>query len=85
MPFSRHKPAFAGIRTGLSAAHGSVQDVVEGTKRLVDTFDHEEGGCILAASNAIMPETPLENIEAWLKTAEQYGREKRERYHTTAK
>jgi hypothetical protein len=27
-----------------------------------------------------MPETPLDNIEAWLKTAESYGREKRRSY-----
>jgi len=70
----------AGLDVQYLLPTGSVDDVVEGTKRLIDTFDHEEGGCILAASNGIMPETPLENIEAWLKTAERYGREKRNSY-----
>ena len=57
---------------------GTVEDVVQGTHRLIDTFDHEKGGCILGTSNSIMPETPLENIKAWLRTAELlYGREKR--------
>lgn len=74
----------AGIDVQLLLPSGSAAEVVEGTKRLIDTFDHEEGGCVLAASNGIMPETPLENIEAWLRTAEQYGREKRAGYRTAA-
>lgn len=74
----RNKITFlAGIDVQYLLPRGSVQDVINGTKKLIDTFDHEEGGCILAASNGIMPETPLENIEAWLKTAENYGIEKR--------
>jgi len=77
----RNKLTFlAGIDVQYLLPTGTVQDVVNGTKKLIDTFDNEEGGCILAASNGIMPETPLENIEAWLKTAESYGREKRESY-----
>ena len=77
----RNKITFlAGIDVQYLLPRGSVQDVINGTKKLIDTFDHEEGGCILAASNGIMPETPLENIEAWLKTAESYGREKRLSY-----
>jgi uroporphyrinogen decarboxylase len=56
---------------------GTVEEVVAGTKRMIDLCDHEDGGCLLAASNGIMPETPLENIEAFLRTAESYGVEKR--------
>ena len=59
---------------------GTKDEVVAGTKRLIDLCDHEAGGCMLAASNGIMPETPLENIEAFLKTAEQYGACKRASY-----
>lgn len=77
----RHKLTFlAGIDVQYLLPGGSVADVVAGTKKLIDTFDHEEGGCILAASNGIMPETPLENIAAWLHTAESYGAEKRRSY-----
>ena len=56
---------------------GTREEVIEGTKRLIDLCDHPEGGCVLAASNGIMPETPLENIEAFLQTAVSYGQEKR--------
>lgn len=77
----RNKLTFlAGIDVQYLLPTGTVKDVVEGTKKLIDTFDHEKGGCILAASNGIMPETLLENIEAWLKTAESYGKEKRASY-----
>ena len=70
----------AGLDVQDLLPRGTVDDVVAGTKRLIDTFDTEEGGCIVAASNGIMPETPLENIEAFLKTAEAYGAERRRRY-----
>jgi uroporphyrinogen decarboxylase len=77
----RNKLTFlAGIDVQYLLPEGTVEDVAKGTKALIDTFDHEEGGCILAASNAIMPETPFDNIAAWLKTAETYGREKRLSY-----
>jgi uroporphyrinogen-III decarboxylase len=59
---------------------GSPEDVTRGTKELIDIFDRSHGGCLLAASNGIMPETPLANIRAWLTTAERYGAEKRAAY-----
>ncbi|MBT3377483.1 MAG: hypothetical protein HN742_03840 [Lentisphaerae bacterium] len=70
----------AGIDVQYLLPGGTRDDVEAGTKALIDTFDHEAGGCILAASNGIMPETPLENIGAWLTTAEIYGRQKRMTY-----
>ena len=70
----------AGIDVQYLLPGGSAEDVAAGTKELIDTFDTEAGGAILAASNGIMPETPLENIAAWLRTAEQYGAEKRQAY-----
>jgi len=72
----------AGIDVQYLLPQGSVDDVVAGTKKLIDDFDRDFGGCLLAASNGIMPETPLENIEAWLKTAETYGAEKRSSWAT---
>ena len=59
---------------------GTPEEVAEGTRKLIDDFDRPFGGAILAASNGIMPETPLANIAAWLATAEGYGHEKRSRY-----
>ena len=70
----------AGIDVQRLLPAGTVREVEEGTRLLIDTFDREEGGAILAASNGIMPETPLANISAWLVTAERYGRERRTRH-----
>jgi len=69
----------AGIDVQYLLPGGTEEEVVQGTRDLIDTFDREYGGCLLAASNGIMPETPLENIRAWLKTAESYGVEHRRR------
>ena len=74
----RNKLTFLAGIEDVQLPKGTVEDVVQGTHRLIDTFDHEKGGCILGTSNSIMHETPLENIKAWLRTAELYGREKRE-------
>lgn len=70
----------AGMDVQYLLPQGSVADVERGTRELIDTFDRPEGGCLLAASNGIMPETPLQNIAAWLQTAETYGAEKRTSY-----
>ena len=56
---------------------GSREEVIAGTKRLIDLCNSKDGGCMLAASNGIMPETPLENIEAFFQTALHYGTETR--------
>jgi uroporphyrinogen decarboxylase len=70
----------AGIDIQYLLPGGTSEEVAAGTRRLIDLCDREEGGCLLAASNGIMPETPLENIEAFMRTAESYGREKRLRW-----
>ena len=70
----------AGVDVQYLLPSGSETEVRNGVKELVNAFDTPAGGCILAVSNGIMPETPLENIAAWLETAQSYGREKRESY-----
>jgi uroporphyrinogen decarboxylase len=45
---------------------GSPEDVRRGIRELVQTFRRPQGGLLLAAGNGIMPETPLENIRAFL-------------------
>jgi len=47
---------------------GTTEEVREGCVARMKTFHRREGGLILAAGNAIMPETPLENIRAYLET-----------------
>ncbi len=46
---------------------GSPEDVRQGIREVVRTFRRPEGGLLLAAGNGIMPETPLENIRAFLE------------------
>jgi hypothetical protein len=45
--------------------------------RLIDILDGPHGGYAMAATNSIMPETPLANIEAMVRTAPSYGSMKR--------
>jgi len=51
--------------------------VREEMRFLIDTFDRPGGGMCIAAGNAIVPGTPLENIEAFLDEAVKYGTEHR--------
>jgi len=74
----------AGIDVQDLVPRGTAPQVEAGTRLLIDTFDHEEGGCILAAGNGIMPETPIENINAWLQTAQHYGTEHRKKFKPQA-
>ena len=74
----------AGIDVQYLLPQGTAEDVAAGTRSLIDAFDRPEGGCLLAASNGIMPETPLGNIRSWLTTAESYGAEKRRSYGPAA-
>ena len=52
---------------------GTVDEVRAEVRYLIDTFDRPEGGMCLAAGNGIVAGTPLENIEAFLDEAQQYG------------
>ena len=53
-------------------ATGSVEQVTEHTKKLVDTCG-DGGGYIMSAS-AIIDEAKQENIEAWMETTREYGK-----------
>jgi uroporphyrinogen decarboxylase len=53
--------------------------VADEIQRLIDVLDGPQGGYLMAPTNSIMPDTPLENIEAMFRTAEKYGRKKRQR------
>jgi len=47
-------------------------------RRLIDLLDGPHGGYILAPTNSIMPDTPLDNIAAMCRTMRDYGRQKRQ-------
>ncbi len=62
----------AGIDVQHLLPEGTVYDVQKGVKELIDTFHKAEGGLLIAMGNGIMPDTPLENINAALETASLY-------------
>jgi uroporphyrinogen-III decarboxylase len=70
---------WAGVDVQYLLPLGTPDEVRAGLREQIDTFDGPNGGMMLAAGNAIMPETPLENIEACLDEAYRYGEEKRQR------
>ena len=56
----------AGIDVQHLLPDGSVQDVRDGVRKLIDTFYKKEGGLLLSAGNGILSDTPIENIDAML-------------------
>jgi uroporphyrinogen-III decarboxylase len=66
---------------GLDVQHVLQEQDPEGVRHevgfLIDTFDRSEGGLCLAAGIGILPGTPLENIEAFLEEALEYGEKHR--------
>jgi uroporphyrinogen-III decarboxylase len=53
--------------------------VVEEIEHIIDALDGPRGGCIIAPTNSIMPDTPFENVVAMCRTMHDYGRKKRQR------
>jgi uroporphyrinogen decarboxylase len=53
--------------------HCTSEEVAEGTKDLIDTFRRPDGGMIFSLSNAIHTDVSLENVQAFMKTAYEYG------------
>ena len=53
---------------------GGPDEIEAGIQRIMDTFDGPGGGFIIAPANSIMPETPLENVQAMCRAMRHYGR-----------
>jgi uroporphyrinogen decarboxylase len=62
----------AGVDVQHLLPEGTVAEVRKGVRELIDIFYKPEGGLLLAAGNGIMPDTPLENIEAMLEEMATY-------------
>lgn len=53
--------------------HCTPQEVEEGTRKFINTFWRPDGGFIVSMSNAIHLDTSYENLEAFMRTAYEYG------------
>lgn len=76
----RGKVCFAGgidVQTLLPFA--TPEEVANEIRHIIDVLDGPDGGFILAPTNSIMPDTPLENIQAMYQTAHEYGHRKRQK------
>jgi uroporphyrinogen decarboxylase len=53
------------------------KQVTDEIQRLIDLLDGPHGGYIITPTNSIMPDTPLDNIQAMCRAMRDYGRQKR--------
>ena len=61
-----------GIDVQRLLPHCTPEEVIAGTKTLIDTFRGPDGGMIFSLSNAIHTDVSLENIKAFMQTAYEY-------------
>jgi uroporphyrinogen decarboxylase len=62
-----------GIDVQYFIVNNSPEQVEKGIQRLIEIFDGPDGGFIIAPANSIMPETPLENVQAMARAMRQFG------------
>ena len=63
---------YGGVDVQGTLVQGSVQEVKDSVKKLIDTFGSFNGGYIGGTSHSIMPETPLDNVMAMYETFLEY-------------
>lgn len=67
--FGKDLAFMGGVDTQDFLPNASVDEVYDGTSRLIEAMIAEGGGYIMAASHTVPPETPVENIFAMYKAA----------------
>jgi len=67
--FGSEMAFMGGVDTHELLPRGSSAEVYDATRRLIDVMTQHGGGYILAASHAVPPETPIENILAMYAAA----------------
>ena len=67
--FGRQLAFMGGVDTQNLLPNASPEEVYQHTSELLETMTQDGGGYILAASHAVPPETPLENIFAMYRAA----------------
>jgi len=68
--FGEHLSFMGGVDTQDLLPNGAVDDVRRETEKLLEVMTSSGGGYILAASHAVPPETPIDNIFAMYETAD---------------
>lgn len=62
-----------GIDVQYFIVNNTPKQIEKGIQRLTEIFDGPEGGFIIAPANSIMPETPLEKVQAMAHAMRKYG------------
>lgn len=65
--FGSRMSFLAGVDVQHLLPEGTVEEGRAGVREMMQNFYKSEGGLLMAAGNGIMPDTPLENIEAMLE------------------
>ncbi len=63
---------WGGVGSQSTMSHGSTRDVKDEIKRLMETLGRG-GGYICSPAHFIEPESPLENLDAFMEAIEEYG------------
>jgi len=63
---------WGGVGSQSTMSHGTVADVKAEVKKCIDTLGRG-GGLILSPAHFVEPESPLENLDAFLEAVEEYG------------
>lgn len=71
--FGKDLSFFGGIDVQQFLIVSTPKQVKEGIKSLFETLDHNGGGYIAGPANTIMPDTPLENLEAMHEAMWEYS------------
>jgi len=75
---------FSGIDVQYLLPQGTPDQVERGIKELIETFDTGHGGLLIAPANNIMPETPLQNIQAMFEALQKCTSRDRENFNWRA-
>ena len=63
---------WGGVGSQSTMSHGTTEEVKAEVKLCMDTLGRN-GGLILSPAHFVEPESPLENIDAFMEAVEEYG------------
>jgi uroporphyrinogen decarboxylase len=69
--FGKQVTFCGGVDVQSTLPFGTVTDVEDEVRRLIDTLGYD-GGYIICSSNIIQPDTPVQNVDAMFRTGREY-------------